>query len=79
MKDMLSFDTFQELFDCLNPSDITEYDYCLWLKFMTKDCPECYLDKGVNVFMHMWTSVSYTHLDVYKRQGHISLVGTSQN
>ncbi|QGT16279.1 hypothetical protein E0495_03300 [Wolbachia pipientis] len=55
MNDMLSFDKFQELFDCLKPSDVKEDDYRLWVNFMTRDCPECYLDKGVNVFMHMWT------------------------
>ncbi|VVC35096.1 Hypothetical protein CINCED_3A012376 [Cinara cedri] len=54
MNDMLSFDKFQELFDCLKPSNVKEDDYRLWVKFMTRDCPECYLDKGVNVFMHMW-------------------------
>lgn len=54
MKDVLSFDKFQELFDCLKPSDITEDDYRLWSKFMIKDCPEYYLGEGVGVFMHMW-------------------------
>ncbi|WP_339045138.1 hypothetical protein [Candidatus Mesenet endosymbiont of Agriotes lineatus] len=54
MKDMPNFDKFQELFDYLKPSNITEDDYCLWLKFMIKDCPEHYLDRGVKVFMHMW-------------------------
>ncbi|MFP3032655.1 MAG: hypothetical protein ACEY3M_16560, partial [Wolbachia sp.] len=54
MKDVLSFDKFQELFDCLKPSDITKDDYRLWLKFMIKDCPEHYLGEGVGVFMHMW-------------------------
>ncbi|WP_253303212.1 hypothetical protein [Wolbachia endosymbiont of Phyllotreta cruciferae] len=54
MNDMLGFDKFQELFDCLKPSDVKEDDYRLWVNFMTRDCPECYLDKGVNVFMHMW-------------------------
>ncbi|MGL9757510.1 MAG: hypothetical protein ACR5LA_01325 [Wolbachia sp.] len=54
IKDVLSFDKFQELFDCLKPSDIKEDDYRLWLKFMIKDCPEHYLGEGVEVFMHMW-------------------------
>ncbi|VVC39126.1 Hypothetical protein CINCED_3A019423, partial [Cinara cedri] len=54
MNDMLNFDKFQELFDCLKPSDITEDDYRLWLKLMIKDCPEHYLGAGVEVFMHMW-------------------------
>ncbi|MFT4313551.1 MAG: hypothetical protein AB3P11_00235 [Wolbachia pipientis] len=54
IKDVLSFDKFQELFDCLEPSDVKEDDYRLWVKSMTRDCPECYLDKGVNVFTHMW-------------------------
>ncbi|QJT94994.1 hypothetical protein HGO53_06650 [Wolbachia endosymbiont of Diaphorina citri] len=54
MKDMLSFDKFQELFDCLKSSEVSEDDYSLWLKFMIKDCPEDYLGSGVEVFMHMW-------------------------
>ncbi|WP_341810746.1 MULTISPECIES: hypothetical protein [unclassified Wolbachia] len=54
MKDVFSFDKFQELFDCLKSSEISEDDYSLWLKFMIKDCPEHYLGAGVEVFMHMW-------------------------
>jgi hypothetical protein len=54
IKDMLDFYKFQELFNCLKPSDVTEDDYCLWLKFLIKDCPEHYLDTNVKVFMHMW-------------------------
>lgn len=54
MKDVLSFDKFQELFDCLKPSEISEDDYSLWLKFMIKDCPEHCLGAGVEVFTHMW-------------------------
>ncbi|MFP3033582.1 MAG: hypothetical protein ACEY3M_21615, partial [Wolbachia sp.] len=54
MKDLFSFDKFQELFDCLKSSEISEDDYSLWLKFMIKDCPEHYLGAGVEVFMHMW-------------------------
>ncbi|MFP3033583.1 MAG: hypothetical protein ACEY3M_21620, partial [Wolbachia sp.] len=54
MKEMPNFDKFQELFDCLKSSEISEDDYSLWLKFMIKDCPEHYLGAGVEVFMHMW-------------------------
>ncbi|WP_419214799.1 hypothetical protein [Wolbachia endosymbiont of Rhagoletis cingulata] len=54
MKDMPNFGKFQELFDCLKSSEISEDDYSLWLKFMIKDCPEHYLGAGVEVFMHMW-------------------------
>ncbi|WP_353271360.1 hypothetical protein [Wolbachia endosymbiont (group A) of Alloplasta piceator] len=54
MKDMPNFGKFQELFDCLESSEISEDDYSLWLKFMIKDCPEHYLGAGVEVFMHMW-------------------------
>ncbi|MFT4327817.1 MAG: hypothetical protein AB3P07_04350 [Wolbachia pipientis] len=54
MKYMLSFDKFQELFDCLKSSEVSEDDYSLWLKFMINDCPEHYLGAGVEVFMHMW-------------------------
>ncbi|QDH18678.1 hypothetical protein wCauA_03490 [Wolbachia endosymbiont of Carposina sasakii] len=54
MIDILNFGKFQELFDCLEPSDVKEDDYRLWVKSMTRDCPECYLDEGVNVFTHMW-------------------------
>ncbi|QTG98253.1 hypothetical protein ACJZL3_04615 [Wolbachia endosymbiont of Rhagoletis cingulata] len=54
MKDMPNFGKFQELFDCLKSSEISEDDYSLWLKFMIKDCPEHYLGAGMEVFMHMW-------------------------
>lgn len=54
MKYMLSFDKFQELFDCLKSSEVSEDNYSLWLKFMINDCPEHYLSAGVEVFMHMW-------------------------
>lgn len=54
MKDMPNFGKFQELFDCLKSSEISEDDYSLWVKFMIKDCLEHYLGAGVEVFMHMW-------------------------
>ncbi|QJT95003.1 hypothetical protein HGO53_01315 [Wolbachia endosymbiont of Diaphorina citri] len=54
MIDILNFGKFQELFDCLEPSDVRENNYYIWLKHMTKECPEHYLGAGVEVFMHMW-------------------------
>ncbi|WP_425386624.1 hypothetical protein [Wolbachia endosymbiont (group A) of Barypeithes pellucidus] len=59
MIDIYNFCKFQELFDCLKPSDIRENNYCVWLKCMTKECPEHYLGAGVEVFMYMWTKEGF--------------------
>ncbi len=59
MIDMPNFGKFQELFDCLKPSDVPENDYYIWLKCMIKECPEHYLGTGVEVFMHMWTKEGF--------------------
>ncbi|MFT4327746.1 MAG: hypothetical protein AB3P07_03945 [Wolbachia pipientis] len=53
MIDILNFGKFQELFDCLEPSDVRENNYYIWLKHMTKECPEHYLGEGVKVFLYM--------------------------
>ncbi|WP_353286495.1 hypothetical protein [Wolbachia endosymbiont (group A) of Crataerina pallida] len=59
MIDMYNFCKFQELFDYLKPGDIREINYYVWLKCMTKECPEHYLGAGVEVFMYMWTKEGF--------------------
>lgn len=53
--EVFNFDKFQELFNCLKPSDISEDYYHLWLKYIKiQDCSECYVDEAIKLFTHMW-------------------------
>ncbi len=50
----LRFDQFQKLFDCLEPSDVSEDDYNIWLDMEIKKHSEPYVSESIKLFMHMW-------------------------
>ena len=55
MMDMLNFDKFQKLFDCLKLSGISEDYYHLLLKYIEiQNYPEYYVDAATRFFMHIW-------------------------
>lgn len=55
IKDVLSFDKFQELFDCLKPSDISEDCYHTRLcSIEIQNYSGHYVDAAENLFIHMW-------------------------
>lgn len=57
----LRFDQFQRLFDCLEPSNISEDYYCVWLEYIRKieSYSEFCVDEGIRLFMHMWTKEGF--------------------
>ncbi|WP_353276294.1 hypothetical protein [Wolbachia endosymbiont (group B) of Villa cingulata] len=60
MKDMLSFDKFQELFDCLKPNDITEDSYHTRLfSIEIQNYSGHYADAAKELFMHIWTKEGF--------------------
>lgn len=55
MKNMLSFDKYQDLFDCLKPSDISEDYYNARLGYIEiQDYSGHYVDTAKKLFMHIW-------------------------
>ncbi|MFP3022387.1 MAG: hypothetical protein ACEY3K_05490, partial [Wolbachia sp.] len=60
MKNMLSFDKCQQLFDCLKSSEISEDDYHIWLKYIEiQNYSGHYADAAKKLFMHIWTKEGF--------------------
>ncbi len=60
MKEMRNFDKFQELFDCLKSSEISEDDYHIWLKYIEiQNYSGHYADAAKKLFMHIWTKEGF--------------------
>lgn len=73
LKNALCFDRFRKLFDCLEPSDISEDDYCLLLTCMDfEEYTEYYADAGVKLFMHMWTKEGFDNHRAFVLEREIS-------
>lgn len=55
MKDMLNFDGFKKLFDCLRPGNVKESYYHVWLKCIeVQNYPEYYVNAAKKLFLHIW-------------------------
>lgn len=61
----LRFDQFQELFDYLKPSNVSEDKYHVWLQHIKTENGSCYAGEGVKLFMHMWTKEGFDSHRVY--------------
>ncbi|WP_265029754.1 hypothetical protein [Wolbachia endosymbiont (group A) of Philonthus cognatus] len=60
MKEMLSFDKYQELFDCLKPSDISEDYYNARLDSIEiQKYSGRYADAAEKLFLHIWTKEGF--------------------
>ncbi len=60
MKNMLSFDKCQQLFDCLKSSEISEDDYHIWLKYIEiQNYSGHYVDAAKKLFMYLWTKEGF--------------------
>lgn len=60
MKEMLSFDKYQKLFDCLKPSDISEDYYNARLDSIEiQGYSGHYVDAAKKLFMHIWTKEGF--------------------
>jgi hypothetical protein len=53
--EVLNFDKFQELFDCLKPSNVSATYYQVWLKCIKiQDYSESYAHEAARLFIHIW-------------------------
>ncbi|XGA08444.1 MAG: hypothetical protein U0X86_000680 [Wolbachia endosymbiont of Xenopsylla cheopis] len=66
LQSALRFDQFQKLFDCLNPSNISEDKYHAWLKHIKIESSLAYYaNEGARLFMHIWRKEGFNSHRAY--------------